>query len=104
MTESGSSYLLGKPEDVSTAREAVAERKAATITNFDGAKPGIVFKNGPHSLGYLDETNMSSKRGVGSTIAQVYATAGVGVAIAAYGSHIHFRPSSAPGWMPARTT
>jgi type VI protein secretion system component VasF len=27
VTESGSSYLLGKPEDVSTAREAVAERK-----------------------------------------------------------------------------
>jgi hypothetical protein len=104
VTESGSSYLLGKPEDVSTAREAVAERKAATITNFDGAKPGIVFKNGPHSLGYLDKTNMSSRRSVGSTIARVYATAGVGVAIAAYGSHIHFRPSSAPGWMPAAFT
>ena len=47
---------------------------------------------------------MSLKRSVGTTIAQVYVTAGVGVAIAAYGSHIHMSPSSAPGWMPAAFT
>jgi hypothetical protein len=46
----------------------------------------------------------SSKRDVGTTISQVYATAGVGVAIAAYGSHIHMSPSSAPAWMPTSFT